>query len=92
MIRIGEYGIAADNSGFVVGKITRRIDKKTGIKVESLSGPRYFSNLQGCLRELRKKGHLEAIEAYDGDLAGAVVVLDEANMKFERLIEGVEKE
>lgn len=89
MIRIGEYGIMADNSGFVVGKVARRLDKKTGIEVESLSAPRYFSNLQGCLRELRKKAHLEAIEQYDGDLTGAIAVLDEANMKFESLIESV---
>ena len=92
MIRIGEYGITSDASGFVVGKIARRLDKKTGIEVESLSGPRYFSNLQGCLRELRKKAHLEAISEYDGDLSGAIAVLDEANMEFERLIEGVEME
>ena len=92
MIRIGEYGITSDASGFVVGKIARKKGKKAGAEVEYLSGPKYFSNLQGCLRELRKKAHLEAVEQYDGDLSGAIAVLDEANMKFERLIEGVERE
>jgi hypothetical protein len=94
MIRIGEYGIDAGASEYTVGKIRNALRKKKDVVegVDVILPVHYFKNIQGCLGWIRKQMHLDAISEYDGDLAGAVSVLREADEMFERLIEGVEKE
>lgn len=94
MIRIGEYGIDAGASEYTVGKIQKTLRKKNDVaeEVDAILSGHYFKNIQGCLGWIRKQMHLKAISQYDGDLAGAVSVLREADEMFDEMIKGVEKE
>ena len=92
MIKIREFGITADSHGYTVGKLSVYKDKKTGDETEILTASRYFGNLQGCLRYIRKQMHLEAMKLFDGTIGDAIDMLDEIDEKFERLIAGAEKE
>ena len=91
MIRIDKYVIAAYDRGYQVGEIAYSTNKETGEVTERINKPAYLSSIQQCLAKIRKLMHLEAIEQYDGDLAGAIKALDEADKRFEQLVEGVEK-
>lgn len=92
MIRIEGYGITADSNCYTVGKIATHNDKKTGSTVEVLTGAKYYSNLQGCLKYIRKQMHVRALEGFDGGLRETVDVLKAVDERFEALIEGAEKE
>lgn len=94
MIRIGEYGIDAGASEYTVGKIQKTARRKNDVveEVDAIISGHYFKNIQGCLRWIRKQMHLKAIGEYEGDLAGAVAVLDEVDKKFDETIKGVEAE
>ena len=92
MIRVEGFGITADSNGYTVGKPSTYMDKKTGAESESLTSPRYFGNMQGCLRYIRKQMHYAAIKSTDGDINAAIKAIADADERFEKLIEGVEKE
>ena len=92
MIRIEGYGITADSNCYTAGKIATHNDKKTGSTVEALTGAKYYSNLQGCLKYIRKQMHVRALEGFDGGLRGAVELLKGIDDRFEAMIAGVEKE
>ena len=91
MIRIDKYVIAAYDRGYQVGEIACSTNTETGKVTERINKPAYLSTLQQCLAKIRKLMHLEAIAQYDGDLAGAIKALDEADKRFEALVAGVEK-
>lgn len=91
MIRIDKYVIAAYDRGYQVGELTHSTNKETGEVTERINKPAYISSIQQCLAKIRKLMHLEAIEQYDGDLAGAINALNDADKRFERMVECVEK-
>lgn len=90
MIRIDKYVIAAYDRGYQVGELTYSTNKETGVVTERISKPAYLSTIQQCLAKIRKLMHLEVIEQYDGDLAGAIAALNEADKRFECMVECVE--
>jgi len=92
MIRIGSFGIIADSYGYAVGKISRYKNKKTGEETEILTSTKYYGSLQGCLSCIRKQIHLKVIKDFDGSLKEAIQALNDADERFEALIEDVEKE
>lgn len=92
MIRIEGFGITADSHGYTVGKPVVYTNKETGAESEILTSPRYFGNMKACLRYIRKQMHYEAIKNTDGDINAAIKALADADERFEKLIEGVEKE
>lgn len=92
MIRIEGYGINADANSYTVGKIAVHIDRKTGAEVEVLTSAKYYANLQGCIKHIRKQMHVKALEGFDGGLKEAVELLRAVDERFEALIEDVEKE
>lgn len=92
MIRIEGYGITADSNCYTVGKIATHNDKKTGSTVEVLTGAKYYSNLQGCLKYIRKQMHVRTLEGFDGGLREAVELLEGIDDRFEAMIADVEKE
>lgn len=91
MIRIDKYVISAYDRGYQVGELTTSTNKETGEVTERINKPAYFDSIQRCLAKIRMMMHLEAIQQYDGDLAGACELLYKADERFEALVAGVEK-
>ena len=92
MIKIGNFGITADSHGYTVGKVSTIKDKKTGEESEVITSAKYYPNLQGCLRCIRKQMHFEAIKGFEGDMNAAIQLLNATDERFEALIACVEKE
>lgn len=91
MIKIGNYGITSDTHGYTVGRITTTKDKKTGEESEVLTATKYYGDLQGCLRYIRKQMHFEVIREFEGDMHAAIQLLNATDECFESLITNVEK-
>ncbi len=91
MIKIGNFGITSDSHGYTVGKVSTVKDKKTGEESEVITSAKYYSNLQGCLRSIRKQMHFEAIKEFDGNMSEAIQLLNATDERFEALIANVEK-
>ena len=91
MIKIGSFGITADTHGYTVGKVSIVKDKKTGEESETIASAKYYPNLQGCLRYIRKQMHYEAIKDFEGSMYEAIQLLNVADERFETLIADVEK-
>ena len=91
MIKVGNFGITAGSHGYTVGKVSTVKDKKTGVESECITSAKYYSNLQGCLRCIRKQMHFEAIKEFDGGMSEAIQLLNATDERFEALIADVEK-
>lgn len=91
MIRIDNYGIDVVDHSYAVGRIAVMTDKKTEEKKEYLTKPRYFSSLQGCLRQIRRWMHYEGLRNVT-TVGEAIEELGKIDERFESLIAGIEKE
>lgn len=91
MIRIDKYGIEAYERGYQVGKVATSKIKKTGETREYLANPAFLDTIPKCLKKIRFWMHLEAIEQYDGDLAGAIEVLESADARFDAMLDVLER-
>jgi hypothetical protein len=91
MIRIDKYGIEAYERGYQVGKIATTTIKKTNETREYLAHPAFLDSIPKCLKKIRFWMHLEAIEQYDGELNGAIKALETADVRFDALVDGLER-
>jgi len=93
MIRvIDKYGIKASDRCYEVGKISKAVDKKTGVEREIIANAKYVPTLQAALKVIRKTLHFEAIKNIDGDLQTAIEALEAVDKRFEELIKNIESE
>lgn len=89
MIHIMNYGIAANDSCFTVGKVTKVVDKKTGEETETISNPAYSTTFRGAVEIIRRKLLLETVRSQDGELAEAIEAVKATEHKFYSLLEKI---
>lgn len=92
MIRVGSFGITADTHGYTVGRITIYKNKKTGEESEVLTANRYFTDMEGCLRYIRKQMQYEEVSKAEGGIETALSALKAANEHFGEMIASIKKE
>lgn len=91
MIKLFGYGVTAGAYGYTVGKVYVYKAKKTGVETEMLATPHYYSDLQGCLRYIRRQMHYDALREFDGSIIDAIDLLKGIDEMFEKVIASVEK-
>lgn len=89
MIRIiDDWGIDVDNASscYMVGRIRKNKDKKTGEEVECLQGPAYTNDFAQALYWLFKRLRRDAIKSTDGDLKAAIQAIQASDRRLEEAI------
>ena len=90
MIRImDKYGIEVSDKCYAVGKIGKSVNKKTGEETEMLQSPAYCTSVQGALKSLRKRMHLEALKSFEGTLDEAVKKIQNLDDRFGKEMEKI---
>lgn len=86
MIHIMNYGIAANDSCFTVGKVTKVVDKKTGEEKETISNAAYCSTIRSAFEIVRRHIIREAVKECDCNLEEAVKIISEKEQEFYTLL------
>ena len=89
MIKVMGYGIAASDSCYLVGKVTKSKDKTTGEEKETISNPAYATNFKGALEIVRRKILLEKVRDLDCDLDKAIEAVKATENQFNSLLEKI---
>ncbi len=90
MIRImDKYGIEVSDKCYAVGKIGKSVNKNTKEETEVIQSPAYCTSVEGALKSLRKRMHLEALKSFEGTLEEAVKKIQSLYERFNRELEKI---
>ena len=83
MIRIlDKYGIEVSEKCYVVGKICKTTNKKTGEQLETFQSPSYCTTIEAAVKALRRKLHMDSIKSFDGTLEAAISEIKKLDDRF----------
>lgn len=94
MIKIDEYGISADNYGYVVGVVRTKKIIKDGVEseVEYIANGCYPTTIKDAVRTILKKKQLELVQSTDMSLNTLLQGLDSLQQRFESILQQAIKE
>lgn len=83
MIRMFDnYSIDVSDKCYVVSKVAKRIDKKSGEEIEYTVALGYYSTLMNAIKGMRSYLQINLLKEYDGEIRGAIEMLEKLDERF----------
>ncbi len=83
---IDDFVIDSDGTQYLMGKLAKRINKKTGVDEEFIRTPSYYSSFSQAILGVSRRMRIEAIKDADGTLADALAVIRAADARLEEAV------
>lgn len=80
------YGLDADGTTLICGKVAQRLNKKTGQNEDYLTKVVYPSSIKGAIRHVFRVKTLELVSEHEYDIKTFLKELEALEKQFERFL------